>query len=93
MGLHETSSIDTSLRVLQVIFPNKEWDMITLKGLVNDSYLQKILATSIPFNPFSDSIYWGLSESGELFTKSTTWAAHVWMFKNPNHENLIGYGN
>jgi len=86
-GIRDTSSIDTSLRVSHVISANNEWDITKLQGLVNDSWIQLIYVTPLPFNPLSDSICWVLSGSGEFSTKSATWIAHGLDFhKSPEWE-------
>ena len=52
MKVHDISSIDNSLRVSEFILPYKVWDIAKLKGLVNHSHLQMILATPLFLIPF-----------------------------------------
>jgi len=94
MELHDTSNINTLLKVSQVSSPNKECGIITLKSLVNDSCLQKILAAPIPLNPFLTLFARASLEVENSPLNQPFRPLTVWMFKNLiNHRNLIGYGN
>jgi len=83
MRIADDAHLDLSLTVAHFILPTKEWDIVKLKGLVTNSYIQAILATQIPSNSIPDSICWGLSRSGEFTTKSTTWPAHGLELRQP----------
>ena len=77
LDIRDVSVIDTSLMVSHFIQLTKEWDVLKLKVLVDDTHMQLILATPIPSNPVLDSIWWGLLlGNSEFSTKTATWAAH-----------------
>ena len=71
MGITDTFVVDSLLKVSHITTRNDEWDINKLQNLVN-SNKQLILAVSIPFSSFADSIYWGLLGSRESSTKSAT---------------------
>ena len=72
-GITNTSPLDMSLKVLDMITSIKEWNVAKLHLLLDNTHLQVILPTPISFSSASDSICSGLLSNDDFSTKTATW--------------------
>ena len=78
MGKDAENIPQSDENVCDFITHQSQWDIKCLKQVHNNHpVIQKIQGISIPIHEIEDVFYWGLNSSGELSTKSTTWATYV----------------